>query len=531
MTITYSIQNVTSGLVHTVMMRKFFQMVFIGKDKKSLHIYTATVLGAKKEKMITGQEASYKNGGEESGENGNLFVSELGKVKPFRMKFEFAVGSSDDNDVLDIKNEDLTSNGKHSFLDEVECICNVWGSKCEVIENDQKKLLKRYKEICPEGSVADPTESTAQLSRHKVLWTEQKKNGSDERDFRSLSIAGEVENVDSMQKQQERDEIAMRKAYTISVPKDISLPDGIELVNWVRTTIQFKYVFDDTDHNYIIKKDMGDDAGSCTFLAPDFTWYYSPVMKSYIDNRNCIVEVKRGGRGTYESCLCPVQKNRKIFYRNDKFQNGINQVPNKMTVNFHYWKEEEKINYRQKYRLAVRDIFPKPYDFDDISEISIFLDTSDEHNRGNRQFVAGIFLSLALAYGIDSTRVGEVEYCFKPLTWIMTADICWIAFLVLFSFTWMYKPVKLSEKSRKMLKIRGWILRLSMLWVGGVFGILRSPILLGLESIAKYKECLGWVSGILLIILGIAHICYLNSKNVKIGGKGVLADLFGEDIL
>lgn len=45
MTVTFSIRNVTDDLVKTVMLRKFFQMVFVGNDRKSLHIYTATVLG------------------------------------------------------------------------------------------------------------------------------------------------------------------------------------------------------------------------------------------------------------------------------------------------------------------------------------------------------------------------------------------------------------------------------------------------------------------------------------------------------
>lgn len=526
MTITYSIRNVTSELVHTVMIRKFFQMVFIGDDKKSLHIYTATVLGAQKDKIECNHIESDKKGAESSLNSG--FNSELDEVKSFRMKFDFAVGKLDDNEVFSIEHEDITLKQNIGFLDEVDCIRNVWGDKCKVILNDQNELLEKYKKVYPEWKKEESKtkESTAMLAGHKVLWTEQKKSGIEEGYFQSLSIAGDFENVANSQKQRERDEIAMRKAYTISVPKNIDIPKGIELVNWVRTTIQFKYAFDDVGHNFLIKKDIGDN--SCTFLCPDFTWYFSPIMKSYIDNRNCIVEVKRGAKGSYESCLCPVQKNRRIFYRNDKFQNSINPVPNKLTVNFHYWKDEEKINYRQKYRLAARDIFPKPDDFDDMSEINIFLDTSDEHNRGNRQFIAGIFLSLALAYGIDSGRLEDVEYCFTPLKLIMTADIWWIIFLILFSLTLMNKPVKLSEKSRKMMKRRRVILVWSALWVGVVFGVLRSPLLI--DFVEKFKVYIGWGSGIGLIILGGMHVCYLCNKSVKMG-RSLLADLFGEDIL
>ena len=47
MTVTFNIHNVTNGSESTVLLRKFFQMVFVGNDRKSLHIYTATVLGGR----------------------------------------------------------------------------------------------------------------------------------------------------------------------------------------------------------------------------------------------------------------------------------------------------------------------------------------------------------------------------------------------------------------------------------------------------------------------------------------------------
>lgn len=526
MTITYSIQNVTSELVHTVMIRKFFQMIFVGKDKKSLHIYTATVLGADRGHPEPSTSSSCEPPAAFE-EPGISFRSSLEDVRSFRMKFEFAVGSADDNEVLDIRHEDLTSSEKYDFLNETECIRNVWGPKCRVIVNDQKALLEKYKLICPECENNKPEETTAALAGHKVLWTEQKKSGLNDRYLKSLSIAGKFEDVESPREQSARDEIAMRKAYVISVPHNVVIPKGIELVNWVRTTIQFKYVIDDTEHNYIIKKSM-DAENKCIYYAPDFTWYFSPIMKSYIDHRNCMVEVKRGAKGAYETCLCPVQKTRRVFYRNDKFQNSINPVPNKLTVNFNYWINEEKIKYRQKYRLASRDIFPRPDDFNEVSEISIFLDASDEHNRGNRQFVAGIFLSSALAFGIDSSRINEVSYCFAPLNKFMTADLWWIVFLILFSLTLMNRPARLSEKSRKTMKKRRWLLLASAVWVGFVFGVLRSPLLN--YFVEQYKDLIGYAMGGVLIILDLLHVIYLQNKNVKIG-RSMLSDFFGEDLL
>ena len=88
MTITFSIRNVTSDLVNNVMLRKFFQMVFMGNDKKSLHIYTATIVGASNESTTEVQPN---------------FVSDLENLKAFSMQFEFAVGSNDSNEILKIQ--------------------------------------------------------------------------------------------------------------------------------------------------------------------------------------------------------------------------------------------------------------------------------------------------------------------------------------------------------------------------------------------------------------------------------------------
>ncbi len=523
MTITFSMRNVTSELVHTVMLRKFFQMVFVGNDRKSLHIYTATILGASNQKLNQDCMADAEH-------YANEFLSDFGTLKQFRMRFEFAIGSSDDNDVCSIMHEDLTAGSDYSFLNEIECISNVWGKNmCSIIVNNQNSLLEKYKTISPDANVKGAEEQvvkqTAELSKYSVLWTDQEKSGVERKYFQSLSVAGTFENVSEPQTPTKRDEIAMRKAYAISVPQDKTFPKGIEIVNWVRTTVCFKYSLDDADLNYSIKKENQPD---CFFIAPDFTWYFSPVVKSFIDSKNCLVEIKRGISENYDTCQCPIQKTRRTFYRNDKFQNSINPVPNKLTVNFHYWTEEEKIFLRQKYRLAARDIFPRPADFNEISELTIFLDTSDEHNRGNRQFLAGIFLSIALAFGIDSTRLQEIDYCFSPLNRIFTSDILWIAFLVLFSMTLINTPLRLSEASRKLATRRAVLLILSGIWVIVVFGVLRAPWMLPLVN--SYKDTIGLCSGFALLLLAGCHLWYLKDKNVN-AGKNLFLDMFGKDIL
>ena len=516
MTITFSIRNVTSDLVNKVMLRKFFQMVFMGNDRKSLHIYTATIIGASNEGT--------------DGEDGH-FISNLDTLTPFSMHFEFAVGSNDSNEVLEIYHEDLTDS-EHGFLKEIDCIRKVWGKKCKIISGNQAEILDKLKIISGEENKSfspDEKSITAELTKYKLLWTEQKKSNVATHMLQSLSIAGKFQSIENNYELDSRDGVFMRKAYAVSVPKEIEILKGIELVNWVRTTINFKYDFDDTNLNYIIKNDCNKENNKEEhIIAPDFTWYFSPVVKSFIDNRNCMVEIKRGNVIGENECTCPLQNHKRKFYANDKFQNSIDAVPNKLTVNFHHWGEEEKINSRQKYRLAAKDILPNPKSFDDVSEISIFLDTADEHNRGNRQFILGVFISFALAFGIDSARLQEIAFSFGFWNHVIPVDICWIVFLTLFSLSLMNKPAKLSEKSRSVMKFRKIIMSCSLVWVIIVYGIFRSPLLEGF--ILYTKDTLGMITGIVFTLICIAHFIYL--RMCKVDSKDSLwVDLFGEDIL
>lgn len=524
MTITYNIQNVTPDLVHTVMLRKFFQMVFMGNDRRSLHIYTATVIGASKETANSKEDESAG------------FISDLASIPDFRMKFRFMVGNSDNNEIERIYHEDLTES-EHGFLDELGCIRKVWGENCEIIIDDQTKLLSKLKEIQNNSSTQAPPSDinkalSASLSRFKLLWTEQTKNGSPKKNLTSLSIHGVYEDSPDEIEASPRDDIACQAAYSIGVPKGISFPKGVELVNWVRTTIQYRYEIDDNNINYTIKHGSHSSTDT-TIWAPDFTWYFSPVVKSYIDNHNSIVEVKWKQNTGENACTCPIQK-KKVFVPNDKFQNSIDSVPNKMTVDFFYW-TQERIRLRQKYRLAAKEILPSAVTFNNLSEINIFLDTADEHSRGNRQFITSILVSFALAFGIDSSRLAEVAPYFGTL---FPADILWTALLTIFSLTLINTPVAQSDPSlekgpsnflfkhsRGIRKIALWS---TVIWMMLVFVILRMNTLSAIVeknacSISESMQILYW------IVLAINCI-YLFLWKEQTGGR-LWANILGKDIM
>ena len=437
MTITYRINNTTPDLVQTVVLRKFFQMVFVGNDRRSLHIYTASVIGGCRD-VDKGEKCS-------NDFYSTRYVSQLNALLGFRMKFDFVVRGNDNNDVLSIKSEDLTSGGQ-GFLSQIEYIRQVWGEECDIVHNNQAKLIEKLAVIHPEcplissGSGSDiakaqewltghgtTSEKTAALAHEQLLFLcdEKKKQ---EGEMCALALPGnflhdDYQRPSDWKKRDKAPEGSEHASYCIQVPPKVTLVPGIELVNWVKTTISFRSQFHDSNLNFCIQKDARPQT-EIQYIAPDFTWYFSPPVKAFINNESSSAEIKllrdskepvreckyRDQLNTDKSgcdllkCTCPLQNLTFWDHTTERYLNVINPVANKTTVNFRQWIDAEMISYRQKYRLAVKNIFTRNVTIDNVSEINIFLDTTDEHGRGNRQFVLGLFISFALAFGIDKTR-------------------------------------------------------------------------------------------------------------------------------
>lgn len=522
MTITYSIKNVTQELVQEIMLRKFFQMVFVGNDRKSLHIYTASVIGASTKCNSVSQ---------------SHFISDLEPIKSFYMEFGFSVKGNDNNDVVAIVNEDVTD-GENNFLSQIEYIRQVWGDECEIIHNDQKKLNKRLKDylgVEPTGN----KQNIAQLAQHNVLWIEDKKK-EQEGEMSSLAIAGafntknyknvSAKNKKDYRKLQEEKEAAY---YLIKVPQEITFVKGFELVNWVKTTIQFKNKFRETNLNFCIQKEECETQ----YVTPDFTWYFSPPVKSFIDNESSSVEIKYSIISNSENgckyskihlgkkCDCPV-RNQMTEQLTKRYLNVINPVANKTTVYFKRWTEHEKISYRKKYRLATKNVLMNHHLFSDIREMNMFIDTTDEHSRGNRQYVLSIFISFALAFGIDSTRLKEVA-AFFPFASLFNADALWLLLLIVFTMNLLIRPPHEEGKSQYFIWRKINII-VCLIWIIYVFIISKSPGLATLlPSLQEFKDNI--IQGIyVLLIISMSWYTWLNVTKFH---DPILSEIFDDDIL
>lgn len=501
------------------MLRKFFQMVFVGMDRKSLHIYTATIIGASSDGYDAQKLKKEKP-----------FCSEFGKVPDFRMLFDITIAGNETNAVKYIRHEDITDIPKKGMFCQLPYLRKVWGDNCKVIYNDQNALESHFPKCL--------NETLAKYSKKKMLYVHE------EKPFYgwlldSKAIPGKLETgIDIADVEMIKEDYTKRDIYAIDVPFD-DMPAGMELVNWIRTTIQFKADIDDKDFNYCIqnpiprnpkKEDCEGVEGNHPYalLCPDFTWYFSPPVKTYIDTHNATVEIKhKHVNSECTDCPCPKRGEVHAKNENDKYHDGIGPVPNKMTVEFDFWCEE-KIKSRQKYRFAAKDISLGAEDFSSVSEIMICLDMTDDHSRGNRQYMMGLFISFALGFGIDGTRLAGVEQYF-PDIFGFQADFLWVAFLFLFSLTMLSRPPKVNDQMDVWAsRLRKASLFLSCFWFFVIFACTGNEFLTA--NIKKYDTI--YISGAqslycIIVFIEVFYLCYLKLRHKD----RVLKGIFGEDIL
>ncbi len=538
MTITFRIQNVLSEEVKTVMLRKYFQMVFVGTDRKSLDIYTATIIGASKEEYSEEDLQKKKN-----------FVSQLGEIPEFRLLFDYTISGNETNEVTSIKHEDITDCSKDGLFSQIEHLKKVWGDACTIVYNNQKLLQEKLDDLTQGLNKEDlKIKDISKFAKIKTLFVDESKKPFYGHFLKSLAIQGKcITGIDYQDEPSNRRDYTKRSIYAIDVPKE-GIPDGVELVNWIRTTISFSDLIDDKEFNYSVQKpfnrqknqenkdskeshEEADSKQKTTyqFLCPDFTWYFSPPIKTYIDNRNATVEIKRfQAADNCRGCECRYKEKGRLKNTSNKYHDGFGAVPNKRTVEFNYWVKNEKIKSRQKYRFAAKDISLGAEEFSDISDIMICLDMTDNHSRGNRQYIMGLFISFALGFGIDSTRIRSVEQYF-PNILRFQADFLWVVFLILFSLTMLSKPPKVNDKLDALAaKVRSVSMIVSAFWFFAVFAVSQNGFVKEyLDIYHSYCAVAAkWVYNGILFVEAV-YIGYLKVRHKD----RILAGLFGEDIL
>lgn len=240
--IKFEISNPNNNDYKEIVLRKFFNMIFVSPDGKTLRIYTATVFGGSTEEV--GKDnlcCKYHSGAGCS------------------LKFTY---SSVGNDVRNYKFNDLTA----SLWKQTDCIAQVWG-ECESLTSQKQvsdKLNYVYENV-------DSKESLNIDAGWPLYYFHEKKANHD-----CIVTHGEFEAYG-----QENNSAS----YTIKQDSEAK-HDGIELMNWILSEI--------TLSESILNKTVAfeiilNGENGCQYYTPDFTWYFAPPEGYIVDGDKATV--------------------------------------------------------------------------------------------------------------------------------------------------------------------------------------------------------------------------------------------------
>lgn len=235
--INLTISNVNNEKFTTILLRKFFNMVFIDPKGKILHIYTATI--------FTGAEQGTSNS-----------QCPLPKASDTKCRLDFSY------DVLEAE-EISFDNITDSLVTQYDQLDKVW-YHCEKLTS-QNDISKKLNDLYSKN--------------YKVPSMDQGKH--------FLFIQAPTTNDNSyccVANEGEYECLSEENKYSLYCGEY----SGVEAINWIKTTI----VMPDSvlNKNICFKITF---VGSEKFYTPDFTWYFAPPT-NYIVDGNC-TEVKVGG--------------------------------------------------------------------------------------------------------------------------------------------------------------------------------------------------------------------------------------------
>ena len=390
MSLSCRINNVNSENYKNLILRKFFQITFVSESFKHVDIYTAIVVG----------------GGDDN------------NISKLRNDFKVEVAFSS-TEKSSIKHYNLTGD----FLNEIQCIRAVWGHECEVLSNQEsvrKALQGIYKEeIEAESYSIDRGKTT--VTNESYLHISDNRKIKDKKGLSIVAIKGKVD-IDNC-----------NGLFSVSC-QDVgkTLHDGVELISWVKTTIQFDNVIDEEsqrEYNIVLEPD------ACNFYSPDFTFYISPPP-NYIVNYDYATTEKIEGNGVSTGAL----------------RDLIQSVSPQGTVQFNEWKSIHHILSRKMSRLVPGQMSEPGKAGKKIiyKELRVKYSLDNPSKQPISTFVYGILLSAVLALGTDYTRMNVVKDFFYFHDYIKP-DVSWIAISLLALSTMFVASLRLKDSPEKFL--------------------------------------------------------------------------------
>lgn len=228
-----------------IILRKFFNMVFISEDGKKLSIYTATVFGGtiddKEQNEIPISSYSKDNGG-------------------MRCSLDFRY----DGDII-CKKEMKFSDKTESLWEQVACMNQVWGA-CDKIET-QDDVKELFQKVYAGHSCA---RSLDMGKKGPIYYIHE----SNKKSHECIVARGEFQLLPNSE-----------CGYKILSDCDMEC-SGMEFMNWVKTEINLSVSVLNKHTYFEIEFEKGEQ-----YYTPDFTWYFAPPSGYKVDEESATVRI------------------------------------------------------------------------------------------------------------------------------------------------------------------------------------------------------------------------------------------------
>lgn len=402
-----------------IMFRKFFQILFINEDMKSIDIYTAIIVGGANRNS---EHEEYRN-----------YYSQIEKGFAIKFNFDLDLGSKSNSDYT-VTHKDYTD----SFFKQIEKTRKIWGEKSELIEDQStlkdklQKVFDKYRNYtnCKNCNCRDGNKNCKNCDRKNDCLVRGKSNtecvncknydqnelqdeltkitperkeylytcDEEEKDI-SLAIKGKFE------KAEENDE--PKNCFSVRLDNDVH--EGVEIVNWVHTKIAFNKKQNFDRMNYVI------NFPNVRIWVPDFTLYVGPPEGTVVDLNTSGVKVDT------------IDK-----------RDALQEVGTFEELYYDEWIKNCNVMNKRMFRALKDRVFKMDRKVLDSNQLKLIINLKDEGGKEKFQFILGIVLSTLLAFGIDCTRMNGLDKCFIPnfvfpdLQWLLA---CILAIYVIMK-TW-----------------------------------------------------------------------------------------------
>lgn len=353
-----TITNVNNTTFRTIIIRKFFNMVFLEADGKTLTIYTATVYGGSKFEKDQIQDV-------------NHIVPVYVKDTPCTLRFGYSISLMENDKEIEAKYYDKIEfqDVTEEYLSQPDEINHVWDGVQTL--DSQKGVKDALSEFYMDYFKSEKNINVPDIKKVGIGLKISGKKPEDPPSNKCVAFKGKFTPTHN------------QNEYTLSS----NHLTGIEAVNWIKTTLVLKSSILDPDKKVDFALELDNDS---SYYTPDFTWYFAPPP-------GYVVRTDSAG----------------LTIGDDKnIQNKVASVADITTVKFKSWTSKERILERKKARIILKDqITENPYILSEKG-LCVTLSFLNPGKHSNRQFFLGLLIGFLLSFCSDKTRLNDfLEIC------------------------------------------------------------------------------------------------------------------------